>query len=121
MANNVVHFEIMGKDAQSLRTFYRNAFDWTIGPPMSGAGAPDYTMVQTEGAGIAGGIGAAPQGYEGHVTFYVGVPNAKAALQKIESLGGKTMMGPDQVPGGPIIGLFEDPEGHVVGVVQTES
>jgi hypothetical protein len=30
-------------------------------------------------------------------------------------------MGPDQVPGGPVIGLFNDPEGHMVGVVGTAS
>lgn len=56
-----------------------------------------------------------------HVTFYVGVPEVAAALRKVESLGGKTMRGPDAVPGGPTIGLFEDPGGHVIGVVQTGS
>ena len=44
----------------------------------------------------------------------------KAALAKAESLGGKRMMGPDQVPGGPVIGLFQDPDGHTLGVVQSE-
>ena len=28
------------------------------------------------------------------------------------------MMGPHQVPGGPMIGLFKDPDGNTVGVVQ---
>ncbi|MDQ6933544.1 MAG: VOC family protein [Candidatus Eremiobacteraeota bacterium] len=122
MGNPVVHFEIVGKDANLLRKFYRDAFDWQIGAPMSGVGVPDYTMVQpNEGSGIPGGIGEAPEGYDGHVTFYVSVPNAAAALRKVESLGGKIMQGADQVPGGPIIGLFEDPDGHVVGVVQTAS
>jgi predicted enzyme related to lactoylglutathione lyase len=30
------------------------------------------------------------------------------------------MMGPDQVPNGPVIGLFTDPQGHVIGLVQPE-
>jgi len=120
MGNPVVHFEIIGKDAERQRKFYREAFDWHIAAPVGGAGVPDYTMVQpNENGGIAGGIGTAPEGYEGHVTFYVGVPDVAAALRKIESLGGKTTMGPDQVPDGPIIGLFKDPQGLVVGVVQT--
>jgi hypothetical protein len=29
------------------------------------------------------------------------------------------MMGPDKVPDGPEIGHFNDPEGHLVGVVKT--
>lgn len=58
-----------------------------------------------------------PDGYDGHVTVYVGVPDVEAALAKAESLGGTRMMGPDQVMEGLVIGLFTDPEGHTVGVV----
>ena len=39
-----------------------------------------------------------------------------------ESLGGKRMMGPDEVPGvGIVIGLFTDPEGHAIGVMSQVS
>ena len=66
-----------------------------------------------------GGVGTAPEGYGGHVTFYVEVPDVEAALAKAESLGGSRMMGPDEVPeAGITIGLFTDPEGHVVGLVK---
>ena len=41
-----------------------------------------------------------------------------AALDKIELLGGTRMMGPDQVPNGPVIGLFLDPQGHAIGLVE---
>ena len=58
-----------------------------------------------------------PEGYGGHVTFYVEVPDAGAALEKAESLGGTRMMGPDTVMEGVEIGLFQDPEGHVIGVI----
>ena len=119
MGNPVVHFEIMGKDAGRLRAFYRDAFDWRIGEPMAGSPV-DYSLVEKDGDGITGGIGVAPEGYGGHVTFYVHVPNIAASLEKIKSLGGETMMGPDQVPGGPVIALFKDPEGHVVGLVHDE-
>jgi predicted enzyme related to lactoylglutathione lyase len=119
MANPVVHFEIIGKDAPALRTFYKQAFEWRIDPPMSGAGVQDYAMVHPQAnGGIDGGIGGGMEGYEGHVTFYVEVPDVEAALGKIETLGGRRVMGPEDVPGGPTIGLFADPEGHVVGVVQ---
>jgi predicted enzyme related to lactoylglutathione lyase len=51
------------------------------------------------------------------VTFYVQVADVGATLDKVESLGGRRMMGPDSVPDGPTIGLFTDPQGHVIGVV----
>ena len=55
----------------------------------------------------------------GHLTFYVGVDDAEAALAKAEELGGARVSGPDEVPGaGILIGHLKDPEGHLVGVVQ---
>jgi len=45
------------------------------------------------------------------------VPDVEAALAKAESLGGTRMMGPDEVMPGLVIGLFTDPEGHVIGVM----
>ncbi|MDQ3680794.1 MAG: hypothetical protein M3378_09705 [Actinomycetota bacterium] len=47
------------------------------------------------------------------------MPDLEAALAKAESLGGTRMMGPDVVMEGLEIGLFNDPEGHRIGVVKT--
>lgn len=117
MADQVVHFEIMGKDAEALRAFYRQAFDWQIAPPFPGA-PTDYSIVAKGGDhGIGGGIGRCPEGDEGHVTFYVYVSDIPATLAKIASLGGKNVAGPFDVPNGPTIALFEDPEGHRIGLV----
>jgi len=44
--------------------------------------------VNSDGAGIGGGIGVGPDGYDGHVTFYVEVPDVEAALAQAEILGG---------------------------------
>ena len=72
-----------------------------------------------EGVGIGGGVGGAPPGFDGHVTFYVEVPDVEAALAQAESLGGTRIMGPDKVMESIEIGMFGDPEGHVVGVVKS--
>lgn len=113
MAHPVVHFEVLGKDAEGLQTFYGKVFGWELNPVM-----PTYAMVSTgEDGGIAGGVGSAPDGGAGHVTFYVQVEDLAAALQQIESAGGRTVQPPMDVPGGPSIALFADPEGHVVGLV----
>jgi len=42
-----------------------------------------------------------------------------AALADAQRLGGAHRMGPDQVPGGPLIAQFTDPAGHMVGLVQS--
>jgi predicted enzyme related to lactoylglutathione lyase len=120
MGQPIVHFEIIGKDAGRLHGYYSDLFGWEIdaGNPMK------YGIVQrdgntnADGVGIGGGIGGGPEGYDGHVTFYVEVPDVEAALAKAESLGGARVMGPETVMEGIEIGLFNDPEGHVVGVVR---
>ena len=119
MGQPVVHFEVIGKDGDKLKSYFSELFGWEIDSnnPMN------YGIVQREGntnpdgVGIGGGISGAPEGYEGHVTFYVEVPDVEAALAKAESLGGTRMMGPDEVMDGLVIGLFQDPEGHVLGVL----
>jgi uncharacterized protein len=123
MGQPVVHFEVIGKDVEKLQSYYSDLFGWEI----DSNNPVNYGVVQRDGntnpdgAGIGGGIGAGPEGYEGHVTFYVEVPDVEAALAKAESLGGSRMMGPDKVMEGVEIGLFNDPEGHLVGVVKSGS
>jgi predicted enzyme related to lactoylglutathione lyase len=74
----------------------------------------NYGMVSADQTGIGGGI--AP-GENPTVTFYVEVDDLQAYLKKAESLGGKTVMEPMDVPGGPRIAVFADPEGNVIGLV----
>ena len=71
--------------------------------------------------GIGGGVGEGPDGYGGHVTFYVAVPDVEAALAKAENLGGTRVMGPENIMDMVELGQFKDPEGHVIGVVKDES
>lgn len=118
MGQPVVHFEVIGKDPDKLRSYYSTLFGWEFGDPI---GPTNYTLVErytnAEGIGIGGGVGGVPEGYDGHLTFYVEVPDVEAALAQAETLGGKRLMGPDQVPDGPMIGQLTDPQGHVIGIV----
>ena len=121
MGQPVVHFEIIGKDAKKLQSYYSELFGWKIDAdnPMNYGIVQRDGNVSDDGIGIGGGVGTGPQGYSGHVTFYIGVPDVEAALAKAESLGGTRTMGPDKVMDTIEIGLFQDPEGHLVGVVNT--
>jgi uncharacterized protein len=123
MGQPVVHFEVIGKDGESLQQYFSELFGWEI----NADNEMNYGVVDREGnlspagIGIGGGVGGGPPGYDGHVTFYVEVPDVEAALAKAESLGGERVMGPETIMGTLTLGQFKDPEGHVIGVVQSES
>jgi uncharacterized protein len=121
MGRPVVHFEVVGKDGAKLQGYYSELFGWEIDAnnPMGYGIVQREQNLTDEGVGIGGGVGPGPEGYDGHVTFYVQVPDVGAALAKAEELGGTRVMGPDEVPGaGTTLGQFTDPEGHLVGLVQ---
>ena len=80
---------------------------------------PEYAMAKPGGStGINGGIGAAMDGGKGHVTFYIAVDDLNAALATVESAGGRKISGPMDIPNGPSIAMFADPEGHMIGLVK---
>jgi uncharacterized protein len=121
MGQPVVHFEIVGKDGDKLRSYYGDLFGWEFDTdnPMNYGIVQRDPNTNADGIGIGGGVGQVPEGSDGHVTFYIQVPEVEAALAKAESLGGSRVMDPMSVAEGVEIGLFTDPEGHVVGVVNT--
>ena len=111
MSTPLIHFEVAGKDPTKLQSFFGDLFGWQINSDNS----MNYGMVNLSGD-VGGGIGPAPEGQPGHAMFYVGVDDVEAALQKAESLGGSRVFGPMEVPEGPTIAHFADPEGNVVGL-----
>jgi predicted enzyme related to lactoylglutathione lyase len=117
MGSPVVHFEIIGKDGKRLQEFYTSLFGWKIDAdnPMN------YGMVEAEKGNPVSGIGGGVAGYgeETRVTVYVQVPSLEETLRKAESLGGKTVAPPMEVPGGgPTIAQFQDPEGNIIGLIK---
>jgi uncharacterized protein len=121
MGQPVVHFEVIGKDGAALRSYYSDLFGWQIDAnnPMNYGIVQRDGNVSADGSGIGGGVGQGPEGYGGHVTFYIEVPDVEAALAKAESLGGTRVMGPEQIMETVELGQFTDPEGHLIGVVKT--
>jgi predicted enzyme related to lactoylglutathione lyase len=111
----VVHWEISAQDPKKAQEFYAKLFDWNVDAnnPMN------YGLVQADGnGGIGGGIGPA-NGHSG-VTFYVGVDDLDTYLKRAESLGGKTVMPPTEIPGMVTLAQFTDPEGNLIGLVKNQ-
>jgi predicted enzyme related to lactoylglutathione lyase len=121
MGQPVVHFEVIGKDGAKLQSYFGELFGWEFDTnnPMNYGVVTRDGNTNEDGAGIGGGVAGGPEGYEGHVMFYVEVPDVEAALVKAEELGGTRIMGPDDVMEGLTLGHFNDPEGHLIGVVKT--
>jgi predicted enzyme related to lactoylglutathione lyase len=117
MGAPVVHFEIVSQDPEPLQKFYGELFQWNIDTN----NPQGYGLVDTGNErGIPGGIGGAPDpNYPGHVTFYVMVPDPQATLDHAESMGGKTLMPPTEIPGGDVtLAMLADPQGHVIGLTK---
>ena len=119
-----MHFEIIGKDPEKLRSYYGQLFGWEfdtnapVAKAVSQSGNYGFVNRNTtsDGTGIPGGVGGGV-GYKGYVIFYVGVPDVEAALQRAESLGGTRRMGPEKNPGANlVVAHFTDPEGNLIGL-----
>lgn len=113
MSNPVMYFEVLGKDCETLSSFYAALFGWQMKPGEQ----PDYLTVST-GEGIGGGIGPAMDGGAGHAIFYVKVTDIAESISLAESRGGRRVSGPDEIPGGGVTALVADPEGHLFGLYQ---
>lgn len=117
MAHPVMWFEVLGTDGDTLRKFYGSLFGWRFN-----ANNPiKYGVVDTgDTRGIAGGVGQAASGAGPWVTFYVETTDVARSLTEAERLGGKTVM-PRAVTPDVTMGVFEDPEGHVIGLVEAKA
>lgn len=125
MSGRVVHFEIPFDDGDRARAFYRGAFGWNIHE------IPDmhYTMVMSgptseqgmpsEPGFINGGMlqrGMSPA--RGPV-ITVDVEDIEQALQTVEQLGGRQVVGKQPVGDMGFSAYCTDPEGNVIGLWET--
>jgi predicted enzyme related to lactoylglutathione lyase len=111
----VTHFEIEGKDGKKLQSFYAGLFNWSV----DASNPMEYGMVAGEDNGIGGGISASQDG-KPHLTVYVEVDKIQPYLDKAVSMGGKVIMERTVLPGMVTLAQFQDPEGNVVGLTETE-
>lgn len=121
MGSPVVHFEIGGRNAKKLQSFYSSQFGWKIDAnnPMK------YGVVDTgargKNKGINGGVyrpspGAPPR----VVTVYIEVRSITPVLKSIEKAGGKTVMPRTPIPGMITMAQFTDPAGNLIGLVESK-
>ena len=117
MANKIVHWELMGPDGKALQAFYADLFDWTseLVP-----GFDEYFMIEPDAVGVGGAVGKGSPEMPQYQIMYIEVPDVDAHLARAQELGGQTVTPKTVVPGTVTFGMFTDPAGNLVGVVESE-
>jgi uncharacterized protein len=110
--------ELMTTDVQGAKSFYSQLFSWDMKDgPVQGV---DYTVISAGGHEI-GGLMACPE--HGGQTMppswgtYVTVADVDATVQTAEALGGKRLVGPQDIPEVGRFALIKDPQGAVLSVI----
>ncbi|MGO8983452.1 MAG: VOC family protein [Terriglobales bacterium] len=113
MPNPICHFEIGCRDRAKTAEFFSQLFDWKM------QDAPPATFIAT-GNEVGGHITSL--GHEPHIytIFYVKVSDVKSYLDKVETLGGKKLVGPLTIPAGTFA-WFADLEGNTIGLWQDKT
>jgi hypothetical protein len=116
--HKIVHWELMGPDGDKLAAFYGDLFGWNLAPS---PGFDAYNMTTEEETGIGGAIGQGNENMPQYQAIYIQVDSVEEHLGKAEGAGGTTVVPRTVVPGMVAFGLFTDPAGNLVGVVEAET
>jgi predicted enzyme related to lactoylglutathione lyase len=105
--------ELMTPDAETAKSFYTRLFGWeTEDVPM-----PDmtYTIIKADGKGIGGIL--AMQGMQPAWGAYVSVEDVDAKAREVETLGGKVLLEPRDIPNVGRFCVIQDPQGAVLNLI----
>ena len=108
MAAPIVFLDIAGPDDRALAAFYSTVFSWDVG-------ADGKFSVPVSGT-FEGAIRKDPA----EKRMYLGVPDVAACLAQVEEAGGSIDQPRFEVPGVVVLGLFKDPAGNPMGLVEME-
>jgi uncharacterized protein len=126
----VVFFDIAGKASNKLPEFYSQVFGWEIAPdgrftaqvkspplvPRSDYPAASVGFSTMVTAPLPGQIRQDPS----EKRVYLGVQDVAATLNAIKAKGGTVEAPRFEVPGVVVLGLFKDPEGNAMGLVEMD-
>lgn len=114
----IVHWELMGPDGDKLAAFYGELFGWNLAPT---PGFDGYSMTDPEETGVGGAVGKGNDDMPQYQTIYFQVDSVDEHLAKAEGAGGTAVVPRTIIPGMVAFGLFNDPAGNLVGVVEEET
>lgn len=104
----ILFFDIAGPDDGRLRTFYTAVFGWTFDN--------ESRVSVTTVSPLEGAVRKDPA----EKRIYIGVPDVTETLSLVEAHGGTVDAPRFEVPGVVVLGLFRDPAGNAMGLVEME-
>src|SRR5947208_1260171 len=111
--------EIGTADVEACKTFYQSLFDWTTRDMDMGPNGT-YTIFQNEGRDVGGRYRMKAQqqqmGVAPHWLTYVGVDDVDASAQKAESIGGRVIVPPTDIPNTGRFAVLSDPTGATFAI-----
>lgn len=106
MSAPIVFFDIAGPDPAAQAAFFTGVFGWNVGPG---------GQLSVAAAGpLPGTLRADPA----DKVLYFGVEDVTATLQSVVAHGGAIEAPRFEVPGVVVLGLFTDPAGNRLGLVE---
>jgi len=115
----VVHFEIDAKKPERAVKFYEKVFGWKI---KKWEGPVEYYLITTgkeSEPGIDGGLSRRTESEPSTVNT-IDVPSVDEFIKKIEANGGKIIRPKRAVMGVGYMAYFQDPEGNVFGMMESD-
>jgi predicted enzyme related to lactoylglutathione lyase len=113
--------QLTTNDVDRALEFYRGLFGWETSEIDTGGG-PRVVNIRNAGRMNGGAMPLQPdqESVPPHWLPYFTVPSADAAKAKVEQLGGRTYVGPMDVPAGRFA-VFADPQGAAFAVFEGET
>lgn len=108
MSHHIVFFDIAGPDDAALKAFYQDVFGW-----QADAGGQFDVSVLTP-------LRAAIRQDPAEKRLYIGVDDVTATLERVIQAGGHVDVPRFEVPGVVVLGLFRDPAGNPMGLVEMD-
>jgi predicted enzyme related to lactoylglutathione lyase len=108
--------ELMTSNPSAARDFYTKLFGWTT-EEMNTMPGMTYTVVKVGGNGIGGIMPLPQQGMPPQWGCYVTVDDVDATARTATQLGGKILMGPQDIPNVGRFCLIQDLQGAVISAI----
>ena len=105
----IVFFDIAGPDLASQRSFYAEVFGWESAPT-------GHVSAPVKSPRLNGFLRTDPA----DCVIYFGVPDVTETLAKVIAAGGAINAPRFEVKGVVVLGLFSDPAGNRLGLVEMD-
>jgi len=112
--------ELMTTDVEGAKAFYSSLFGWRLeAMPMPGDGGDSYQVIHAGDAPIGGimqlpsDMGDRPPAWGSYVT----VDDVDAVAARVGELGGKVLLGPQDIPKVGRFCMIQDPQGVMISAI----